>query len=308
MTGKGPRLDASAPDIAEPGRPGHKSSGWRRNFWSYLRERRQRILALFALAAILLGGLLYLTFSPGAGRAVWAVSIAVALAPLSYSVIRSLLRGDVGVDIIALVAMGGSLVLGEYLAGAVISLMLTGGGALEAVAVRRARRELTALLQRAPKVAHRRRGQELEEVPVEEIEVGNVLVVRAGELIPVDGILVSSRAVVDESTLTGEPLPVSYMEGGMLRSGAVNAGDAFDLRAIRPSAESAYSSIVRLVRDAESQRAPFVRLADRYALFFLPVTVAIAGVAWAISGDAVRALAVFVVATPCPLILAARSR
>jgi heavy metal translocating P-type ATPase len=207
--------------------------------------------------------------------------------------------------VIALVAMGGSLILGEYLAGAVIALMLSGGNALEAIAVRRARRALTSLLERAPKVAYRRRGEALEEVPVEELEVGDVVTVRTGEVVPVDGIAVSGRAVVDESTLTGEPLPVSYEVGALLRSGSTNSGEPFDLRAARPAAESAYAQVVRLVRSAEEQRAPFVRLADRYAIFFLPVTAAIAGAAWALSGDPVRALAVFVVATPCPLILAA---
>jgi heavy metal translocating P-type ATPase len=289
----------------DPEHPANKTLRWRRSFWDYLQERRQRLLALFSLSTIVLGALLYLIFSPGSGRLVWALSIAFALIPLSYSVARSLLRGNVGVDVIALVAMGGSLILGEYLAGAVIALMLSGGNALEAVAVRRARRALTSLLERAPKVAHRRRGEELEEVPVEELAVGDIVTVRAGEVVPVDGIIVSRQAVVDESTLTGEPLPVSYGEGALLRSGSTKSGEAFDLRATRPASDSAYAQIVRLVRSAEEQRAPFVRLADRYAIFFLPVTAAIAGAAWALSGDPVRALAVFVVATPCPLILAA---
>lgn len=302
--------DIQQPHVAaltghDPENPTNKTFRWRRSFWNYLQERRQRLLALFSLSTIVLGALLFLIVSPGAGRLVWALSIALALIPLSYSVARSLLRGDVGVDVIALVSMGGSLVLGEYLAGAVIALMLSGGNALEALAVRRARRELTSLLERAPKVAHRRRGDELEEVPVEELAVGDIVTVRAGEVIPVDGIVVSSQAVIDESTLTGEPLPVTYGEGGMLRSGSMNDGEVFDLRATRPAAGSAYASIVRLVRAAEEQRAPFVRLADRYAIFFLPVTAVIAGAAWVLSGDPVRALAVFVVATPCPLILAA---
>jgi heavy metal translocating P-type ATPase len=300
-----PQPHAAALTGHDPEHPTNKTFRWRRSFWDYVQERRQRFLALFSLSTIVLGAFLYLIVSPGAGRMVWALSIAFALIPLSYSVARSLLRGDVGVDVIALVSMGGALVLGEYLAGAVIALMLSGGNALEAIAVRRARRALTSLLERAPKVAHRRRGEELEEVTVEELAVGDVVTVRAGEVVPVDGIVVSSQAIVDESTLTGEPLPVSYGEGGMLRSGSMNSGEVFDLRATRPAADSAYSSIVRLVRAAEEQRAPFVRLADRYAIFFLPVTAAIAGAAWALSGDPVRALAVFVVATPCPLILAA---
>ena len=153
-------------------------------------------------------------FEPGdAGDAVWAVAIALTLIPLTWSVVRTLMRGDVGVDAIALVAMVGALALGEYLAGAVIALMLSGGNALEAAAGRRARRELTALLERAPRIAHRRRGDKLEEIPVEKIAVGDRILVRAGEVVPVDGAVQSEAAVLDESTLTGEPLPVSHARG-----------------------------------------------------------------------------------------------
>jgi heavy metal translocating P-type ATPase len=259
-------------------------------------------LILFALA---LGGVIHI-FEPGdAGDMVWAGAIVLTLIPLTWSVLRTLMRGDVGVDAIALVAMAGALALGEYLAGAVIALMLSGGNALEAAAGRRARRELTALLERAPRIAHRRRGEKLEEVPVEEIRVGDRILVRAGEVVPVDGAVQSEGAVIDESTLTGEPLPVSRSRGTTVSSGTLNAGDAFDLRATRTSSESAYSGIVRLVREAAHQRAPFVRMADRYAAILLPVTLVVAGAAWATSGDPIRALAVLVVATPCPLILAA---
>ncbi len=257
------------------------------------------------LFALVLGGVIHI-FVPGdSGDLVWAAATALALVPLTWSVARSLARGDVGVDAIALVAMAGALALGEYLAGAVIALMLSGGNALEAAAGRRARRELTALLERAPRSAHRRRGDKLEEIPVEEVRVGDWILVRAGEVVPVDGAVQSEGAVVDESTLTGESLPVSRSRGTTVSSGTVNAGDAFDLRATRTSSESAYAGIVRLVREAEHERAPFVRMADRYAAILLPVTLVVAGAAWALSGDPVRALAVLVVATPCPLILAA---
>ena len=264
-----------------------------------------RVLAGLIFVALLLGGLLELFVSGFWGDLVWAAATALALIPLSWSVARSLARGDVGVDAIALVAMAGALALGEYLAGAVVALMLSGGNALEAAASRRARRELTALLQRAPRIAHRRRDGRLEEIAVEDVRVGDRIFVRAGEILPVDGAVQSDGAVVDESTLTGEPLPVSRPRGTRVSSGTLNAGDAFDLRATRTASESAYAGIVRLVRDAEHQRAPFVRMADRYAAILLPVTLLVAGAAWAFSGDAVRALSVLVVATPCPLILAA---
>jgi heavy metal translocating P-type ATPase len=201
--------------------------------------------------------------------------------------------------------MAGALALDEYLAGAVVALMLAGGNALEESASRRARRELTALVQRAPRSALVRRGEEFLAVPVEEVVVDEVVLVRAGEVVPVDGMVESDEAIVDESALTGEPLPVTVRRGGNVRSGTAAAGVAFELRALRPAAESAYAALVRLVQQAEQERAPFVRIADRYALFFLPATMIVAGIAWAVSGDPVRALAVFVVATPCPLILAA---
>ena len=264
-----------------------------------------RLLAAGVFAAIGLGGLLHLGGEPRAGDAVWAVATAVVLLPLAWSVARSLVRGDVGVDAIALIAMAASLVLGEYLAGAVIGLMLAGGNALEDSAAGRARRELSSLVARAPRIAHRRRGDTVEEVPVEELAVGDRVVVRAGEVLPVDGVVTSDEAVIDESALTGEPLPAGCRRGALVRSGTANAGEAFELRATRLASESAYAGIVRLVRQAESQKAPFVRMADRYAAFFLPVTLVVAGLAWALSGDPVRALAVLVVATPCPLILAA---
>ena len=265
----------------------------------------KRLLALVALAGVLLGGALHLVGREPAGDAVWAATTAIMLVPLAWSVLRSLLHGDVGVDAIALVSMAGALALGQYSAGAVISLMLAGGNALEQVAGSRARRELTSLVARAPRIAHLRRGDLVEEVPVDEVRPGDVVVVRAGEVIPVDGLVARGQAVVDESALTGEPLPVTFPPGGAVKSGTANAGEAFELRAVRPAAESAYAALVRLVREAETQRAPFVRLADRYAIVFLPVTAVVAGIAWAVSGDPIRALSVFVVATPCPLILAA---
>jgi len=266
---------------------------------------RTRVLPVATLVLIASGAALQLAGAPTAGDAVWAATVAVMLVPLTVSIARTLAAGRVGVDAIALIAMAGALAVGQYLAGAVIALMLSGGNALEASASRRARRELTALLARMPTIAHRRAGGGWEEVPVEELAVGDEVLVRAGEIVPVDGELLGGEAVVDESALSGEPLPVTHARGATLRSGSANAGAAFELRATRLAADSAYANIVRLVRAAETQRAPFVRLADRYAAFFLPLTLALAAIAWAASGDPVRAVAVLVVATPCPLILAA---
>jgi heavy metal translocating P-type ATPase len=269
-----------------------------------VKAHSRRLIATAALAGVAAGLVLLVLDRRAAADWLWAASTALLLGPLTLSVGRSLLRRDVGVDAIALVSMAGALALGQYLAGAVIALMLAGGNALEEAANRRAKRELTTLVERAPRVALVRRGDRLEEVPVGDVEVGDRVLVRAGEVVPVDGMVESDEAIVDESALTGEPLPITVRRGGPVRSGT-SAGGAFEVSAIRPAAESAYAALVRLVEKAEQERAPFVRIADRYAAIFLPVTTVVAGLAWALSGDAVRALAVFVVATPCPLILAA---
>ncbi len=265
---------------------------------------RVRVAPAAAAAAIAAGAIAALAGATALADAIWAAAVAALLLVLVGQVAAKLAVGRVGVDAIALLAMGGALMLGEYLAGAVIALMLSGGDALEAAAARRARRDLGALLRRAPKTAYRRHGGEIEEVAAEALGVGDVVVVRSGEIVPVDGTVVSAEAVIDESALTGEALPVRCRRGEPVRSGTANAGPPFDLRADRPAAESAYAALVRLVRAAEAERAPFVRLADRYAAVLLPLTLVLAGAAWALSGQPVRALAVLVVATPCPLILA----
>jgi len=267
---------------------------------------RARLLAAVAVLAITAGGILHVAGTPRLGDEVWAAAVALLAAGLTFEVARTIvIDHHMGVDTIALVAMVGSLALGQELAGVVVGLMFSGGAALEDFAATRARRELTALIQRAPRVAQLRVGDALQQVPVEQVQVGDVVVVRTGEVVPVDGTIAGGDAVVDTSTLSGEALPVTIALGMAVLSGTANAGAPFEVRASRPAAESAYAALVRLVEQAQTQRAPFVRMADRYAAFFLPATLIAAGAAWALSGDAVRALAVVVVATPCPLILAA---
>ena len=269
-------------------------------------EHRARLLAAVAALAITAGGFLHVVGGGDVGNEVWAAAVALLSAGLTFEVARTIVVDrHMGVDAIALVAMVGSLALGQYLAGAVVGLMFSSGAALEDLASARARRELTALVRRAPRVAQLRVGDALEEVPVEQVQPGDVVVVRTGEVVPVDGTIAKGDAVVDTSTLSGEALPVTITAGMVVLSGTANAGAPFDVRADRPAAESAYAALVRLVEQAQAHRAPFVRMADRYAAFFLPATLFAAGGAWVASGDAVRALAVVVVATPCPLILAA---
>ena len=285
---------------------GRERSGWGGRVGGWSVTHRARILASVAALSILVGGVLYLSGERAAASDVWFAAVALLATELAFEVIRTVIVDHhMGVDTIALVAMVGALALGEEFAGVIIGLMFSGGQTLEDIASTRARRELTALIQRAPKVAQLRVGDRIEPVPVDQVRTGDVVVVRTGEVVPVDGTVVGGEAVVDTSTLSGEPLPITIAPGLPVLSGSANAGSPFDVRADRPAAESAYAALVRLVEQAQAHRAPFVRMADRYAGFFLPATLIAAALAWAISGDPVRALAVVVVATPCPLILAA---
>jgi heavy metal translocating P-type ATPase len=262
-------------------------------------------MVALALIGLLAGAVAWLLGWRSAADVAWAVTTAIAVPPVAISLLQRLRRGSLGVDVIAFLALGGALAYHQYLAGALISLMFATGQALEAYGGARARAELTALLARAPRTAHRYVGAAVETVPVEAIAPNDRLLIAAGEVLPVDGVLLRTPALIDESALTGEAALVQHEPGEKLLSGSVNAGAAVELLATAPAAESTYAGIVRLVREAESSKAPFVRLADQYAVVFLPLTLVVAALAWLLSGDPVRALAVLVVATPCPLILAA---
>jgi len=207
------------------------------------------------------------------------------------------------VDAIALLAMLASLAAGELLAAAVVAVMVSGGLALEEYATTRARRDLSALLLRSPRIAHRWESGAIRTIDAAEVRAADRLLVKHGEIVPVDG-AVAEPAVLDESALTGESVPVERSVGETACSGAVNAGAPFDMIAAATADASTYAAIVRLAREAEANKAPVVRIADRYATIFLPFTILAAAGAWALSGDPIRAVAVLVVATPCPLILA----
>jgi len=234
---------------------------------------------------------------------IWAAATVPVLSALLVEIVTSLRRGEVGLDIVAALSMTGALVFGEHLAAVVVALMYAGGQYLESFAERRASREMTALLARVPRTALRHRNGRLEEVPLDTIEPQDRLLVRQGDVVPVDGVA-EGMAVLDQSALTGESLPVQKAAGEAVISGATNVGEAFDLLATHRAAESTYTGIIRLIEAAQASKAPMARLADRFAMAFLALTVALAGGAWLWSGDPIRALAVLVVATPCPLILA----
>lgn len=227
--------------------------------------------------------------------------------------VRDVMKGHVGLDILAVVAMVATLAVDEYVASLIIVLMLSGGEALEDFAQRRAKRDLTALLDRSPLIAHivgraggeDHRSSDVEDVAVDDVAVGDVLLVRPSEIVPVDGVLLTTSGTFDESSLTGESMPVSRVAGDEVMSGAINGTRIVRIRAIRGSTDSQYQQIVALVRAAEDSRAPVVRLADRFAIPFTAVSLVLAGTAWALSGDPTRFAEVLVLATPCPLLIAA---
>ena len=235
---------------------------------------------------------------------IWAAATIPVLLVLLTEIVVSLRRGDVGLDIVAALSMIAALIFAEYLAAVIVALMYAGGQYLESFAERRASREMTALLARVPRTAVRHRNGRLEEIELDAVEPGDRLLVRQGDVVPVDGTVVEGLAVLDQSALTGESMPVQQRIDDAVMSGSTNVGAAFDMLASRRAAESTYAGIVRLVAAAQRSRAPMSRLADRYAMVFLAATIALAGVAWLWSGDPIRAVAVLVVATPCPLILA----
>ncbi|BBY73292.1 ATPase P [Mycolicibacterium parafortuitum] len=270
-----------------------------------LRALLEPALVVLTVGALAAGGVAWLVSARTVADICWAVGTLIAVVPAVAWVLGALRQGRLGVDLIAVLSLVGTLWVGEYLAGSLIAVMLAGGRALESAASRRASRDLKALLERAPRFARRRVGDQVTTVALDEVAAGDLLVIAPGDVVPVDGRVADVAAVLDESALTGEPLHVERPVGDAVRSGVVNAGGAFELRATATADDSTYAGIVRLAQQAGAESAPVVRLADRYAAFFLPLALLMAGAAWLASGSAVRAVAVLVVATPCPLLLAA---
>lgn len=274
--------------------------------WSFFTRYPVVATTLVALSVVLA-----CEFSGASVAARWIATVYVVIIILVTAVdmVRDILRGHFGLDILALVAMIAASAVGEYIAALIIVLMLSGGEALEDYAAKRATRDLDALLKHAPNVAHRLRSDApdaaSDDIPLEQIAPGDLLLVKPAEVVPVDGELVSPAAEFDESSLTGESLPVRYERGSIVLSGSINRERAVRLRAIADSASSQYQQIIALVQEAEKAKAPMVRVADRFAVPFTLVSLAIAGIAWWISGDPVRFAEVLVLATPCPLLIAA---
>ncbi|MFI5235498.1 MAG: heavy metal translocating P-type ATPase, partial [Gemmatimonadales bacterium] len=256
--------------------------------------------ALLLLAA---GAVVRLTNAAWSDR-IWMAGVLVIGIPMVARTLFGLLRGRFAADIVAALAVLTAAILVQPLAGLVVVLMQTGGEALERYAEGRASRAVEALSAAAPRIAHRFQGSEIVDVPIDAVRPGDNLLVRPGELIPCDGMVAEGFAPVDLSRITGEPLPVAAAPGVALPSGGGVLDSPLTIRVIRRASESEYARIVELVRSAQASKAPFQRLANRYAAWFTPLTVVVAGGAWLVAGDPIRALAVLVVATPCPMIIA----
>ena len=277
----------------------------RGRLFSRARSLVEPVLAVLTLGALAAGGIAWLASWRDVADGCWIAGTAIAIAPALVWVVSALRRKRGGVDIIAVLSLVGTLLVGEYLAGALIAVMMASGRALDSAAERRAAHDLRALLERAPRFARRRVGSRVTVIPLTDVGIGDVLVVGPGEVVPVDGRVADAVAVLDESVLTGESLQVERHLGEPIRSGVINAGGPFELRATATADDSTYAGIVRLAQQAGAENAPIVRLADRYATWFLPLALFLGAAAWVASGSAVRAVAVLVVATPCPLLLAA---
>lgn len=260
-------------------------------------------LAFLAAVGLLIGMLLLPIPGPWA-RSVFALVAVAGGIPLTVTTARNMLHGRFYVDTVATLAIIGAVILGEYLAGALVVLMQSGGEALEDYGLRRANRSLDNLLRRAPNVAHRRCGTEFVDVPAAALQIGDTILVRPGDIIAADGVVIEGLGSVDEASLTGEPVPLTKLPGDRVFSGTINLSGSFLVRTSNTAAESKYELIVRMVQHAQGERAPINRLANQYTPLFTLLTLAIAGGVLAVTADAVRALAVLVVATPCPLIIA----
>lgn len=261
-------------------------------------------IPLFVLLGLILGLVFYFSHLPDLSHWIWLATLVFGGAPIVFQTFKGMLRGQFASDIVAMLAIITAIIMGEAFAGAVVVLMQSGGEALEAYGLHKASSSLEALLARAPRFAFRKKDGTLERIDVKEVLVGDLLMVRPGDLVPVDGTIVNGSAEIDESALTGEPLAHNKTVQDKVYSGTIDVNGAFEMRADRISQESQYQKIVELVQKAQMEKAPIQRLADRYAIFFTPLTLAMGFLGYLITREPTTILAVLVVATPCPLILA----
>jgi len=255
-------------------------------------------LAQLTLVFLVAGTVVRFTVDPSSGDLVWAIGLVVTGAPVVWRTLRQLVSGHFATDLVAMLAIVTAVLLHQPLAGLVIVLMQTGGEALERYAEGRASAAVRALEEEAPRIAHRfasgeapNIGGRVDDIGVGDVVVGDHLLVRPGEMIPCDGVVVSGASHVDTSRITGEPVPLRAEAGEELKSGSLNVDGALVVRATATAGESQYARIVDLVRSAQGSKAPLQRLADRYAVWFTPVTLVACAVTWVVSGDVQRVLA-----------------
>ncbi|ANZ60141.1 heavy metal translocating P-type ATPase [Secundilactobacillus paracollinoides] len=261
-------------------------------------------LWLVLIVAVVAFGLEFGAHQNGIAQVLVTVLGSLIALLMFIDMVKTLRSGKFGVDLLAITAVIATLAIGEYRAALIVLLMLTGGDALEDYAASKANSDLKQLLENSPQTAHLL-GETTREIPVDDVQIGDHLLVKPGEVVPVDGTLLKGTATLDESSLTGESRPIDKRAGESVMSGAVNGDAAFEFVADRQAKDSQYQSIIQLVKQAEAQPAHFVRMADRYAVPFTILAYVIAGTGWIVSGDPVRFAQVLVVASPCPLILAA---
>jgi len=271
-------------------------------FW----QRKTAVIAVLSIVAIIL----HLAFRFGfhATRETYRIPLLAILVlggmPMLYDLLRKLLKRQFGSDLLGGISIITSVLLGEYLAGSIIVLMLAGGEALENYALRSASSVLHALAKRMPSIAHRKQESEIVDVRLQEVAVGDTLVIYPHDICPVDGVVIEGHGVMDESYLTGEPFQITKTSGSTVISGAINGESALTIRTTQLAADSRYAKIMEVMRDSESKRPQLQRLGDQLGAIYTPVALAVAVLAWVISGESIRFLAVLVIATPCPLLLA----
>ena len=266
--------------------------------------RRRYIPLLLTLTFLATGALAAGVMGGGSAHAIWLAGVVAMGAPLVFRTIRDALQGKFATDVVASLSIIGAIALRQPLAGLVVVLMQTGGEALERYAEGRASAAVRALEEAAPRVAHRILGTEVHDVAVTGVGIDDVLLIRPGDLIPCDGIVLSGESELDTSSLTGEAIPVRATVGTPVMSGTLNGLGSFQMRVTAAADRSQYARIVDLVRTAQASKAPLQRLADRYAVWVTPITIVVSALAVAVTHDWMRGLAILVVATPCPLILA----
>ena len=291
-------LEHSPVAVEAPARSWRSPSG----LW----QRKSTVIASLSIAAILSS--LALRFGLHSAQGTYEIPLLATLAlggiPLLYELLRKLLKREFGSDLLGGISIVTSVLLGEYLAGAIIVLMLSGGEALESYALRSASSVLSALARRMPSMAHRKRAADLIDVPLAEIEVGDTLVIYPHEICPADAVVIDGHGVMDESYLTGEPFQITKTRGSTVISGAINGESALTVRTTRRAADSRYAKIMSVMRESEATRPRLRRLGDQLGAVYTPVALTVATLAWVISGESTRFLAVLVIATPCPLLLA----